>query len=208
MAARRASWRRGRTAARRSRGWPWPTASRTARASRSGSRPGCGPRPGCSRTSRPSTVARALGRLDERGEHPDGRRLARAVGPEQAEDLAATDLERHVADRPAVAEAPTQTGRVEGRGPGPSVTRAKSARAALRLPACPQPSTLPRSPATWSRASRSPAADPTRSGSSTPRAGSTSSASTPTTTRASSCPRRSTSASPSRSSRPTIVASR
>ena len=51
---------------------------------------------------------RAFGRLDERREQPDGRRLARAVGAEQAEELASVDLEVDAADRPAVAESPPE----------------------------------------------------------------------------------------------------
>ena len=69
---------------------------------------------GSVRTSKPSTRGRALGRADERGEQPDGRGLARAVGPEQAEHLATPDIERDVADRPALAEASTQPDGMEG----------------------------------------------------------------------------------------------
>ena len=60
----------------------------------------------------------ALARLDERGQQPDRRRLARAVRPEQAEHLAAEHLEVHPADRPQVAEPPAQTGRAEHDGVG------------------------------------------------------------------------------------------
>ena len=41
---------------------------------------------------------RALGRLGQAEEHQDGRRLARAVLTEQAEDLAGTDVEVEVVD--------------------------------------------------------------------------------------------------------------
>ena len=59
-----------------------------------------------------------LARLDQRGEQPDRRRLARAVGAEQAEDLATEHLEIHVPDRPQLPELAAQTGRPEHDGIG------------------------------------------------------------------------------------------
>ena len=46
----------------------------------------------------PEDADPSLGRPDQAHEHPQRRRLARAVGPEQAEDLAAPHLEGQVAD--------------------------------------------------------------------------------------------------------------
>ena len=107
-----------------SRPYSRPKKSRLARADSGRTGPGVSVRmptrartsSGRSRMSKPSTVGRALARLDERGQHPDGRRLARAVGAEQAEDLAAADVERHVADGPAIPESAAQPDGVEGRG--------------------------------------------------------------------------------------------
>ena len=74
---------------------------------------------GCSVGRRsPSTAGASLGRLDQRGQQPDGRGLARAVGSEQAEDLAARHLEVHPADRPELAEPAAQAGRAEHHGVG------------------------------------------------------------------------------------------
>ncbi len=47
----------------------------------------------------PGHVRDARGRDDRRREHPDGRRLARAVGSEEAEDLAGSDVEVDVTHR-------------------------------------------------------------------------------------------------------------
>ena len=52
----------------------------------------------------PVELERAARRLQQRGEHPDGRRLPRPVGPEEGEDLAAPDVERDVVDGGDVAE--------------------------------------------------------------------------------------------------------
>ena len=56
---------------------------------------------------------RALARGDERGEHPDRRRLAGPVGSQQAQDLAPRDRQIHVADRPQVPKSATEAGRPE-----------------------------------------------------------------------------------------------
>ncbi len=57
-------------------------------------------------------------RREERGERPDRGGLPRAVGPEEPEDLAALDLERHVLEGHAVAESLAQPdGGQRGRGP-------------------------------------------------------------------------------------------
>ena len=50
-------------------------------------------------------VCPALGRRDERGEHPDRRRLPGTVRAEEAENLARADFQGQVADRPSIAEA-------------------------------------------------------------------------------------------------------
>ena len=55
------------------------------------------------RRRRPSTVSSPRVGLAQALEHLDRRRLARAVGPEQAEDLAAADLEADAVDRLHVA---------------------------------------------------------------------------------------------------------
>ncbi len=60
----------------------------------------------------------SLARRDERGQHPDRRRLARAVRAEEAQDLAPEHVEIHPADRPEVPESPAETGRVEHDGIG------------------------------------------------------------------------------------------
>ena len=60
---------------------------------------------GSATTSMPSTVARALGGLAERGEDADGGGLAGAVVAEQAEDGAGGDVEVEVPQGPQVAEA-------------------------------------------------------------------------------------------------------
>ena len=52
----------------------------------------------------PGHRRRARGRFDQRAERPHRRRLAGTVRPEEAEDLAASDLERDVVERAAVAE--------------------------------------------------------------------------------------------------------
>ena len=133
--ARHGSWRPCRRAARRSRGWRSPTASRTAPASRSGSRPAPGRPRARSSTSKPSTVARPSRRRDERGQQPDRRRLAGAVRAEEAEDLAAADLEVHAADRPQVAEPPAEPDGAKHHGVG--VTGRQSAhRHAVGARAC------------------------------------------------------------------------
>src|SRR5208283_4359277 len=49
-------------------------------------------------------------RRQQRGQHPHHRRLARAVGPEQSEHLAAADLEADLVDRGESAEALSQVG--------------------------------------------------------------------------------------------------
>ncbi len=49
-------------------------------------------------------------------EHPDRRRLAGSVRPEQPEHAAAVDLEVEPADRPQVAERAPKPGRVKGDG--------------------------------------------------------------------------------------------
>ena len=46
----------------------------------------------------PGERGRAAGRLQQRGQHVDGGRLAGAVGPQEAEDLARRHLERHAGD--------------------------------------------------------------------------------------------------------------
>ncbi len=103
--------RRGRAAGRRSRG--------SCVADSLSYRPGVSVRmPTRARTSSGCVAdveavdrGRALGRLDQRGEQADGRRLAGAVGAEEPEHLAAADLEVDAADRPAIAEPPAQPGR-------------------------------------------------------------------------------------------------
>ena len=60
----------------------------------------------------------SLARRDERGQHPDRRRLARAVRAEEPQDLAPEHVEVHPADRPEVPESPAETGRVEHDGIG------------------------------------------------------------------------------------------
>ena len=52
-----------------------------------------------SAVSKPSTVTRPGGRLEERGDDPQERRLAGAVGPDEADDLAAIDGQVDVAER-------------------------------------------------------------------------------------------------------------
>jgi hypothetical protein len=54
----------------------------------------------------PATVAAARG--EQRAEHPDGRGLARAVGSEEAIDLAGADLEVETVDGDDVAERAAQ----------------------------------------------------------------------------------------------------
>ena len=63
--------------------------------------------------SRPRTRAAPGGRVEEPEQQADERALARAVGPEEAEDLALADVERHVVERPDRAAA------VPGRRPPP-----------------------------------------------------------------------------------------
>ena len=46
----------------------------------------------------PADARISTGGLDERGEHPDGRALARPVGAEKAEDLALPYVEAHAVD--------------------------------------------------------------------------------------------------------------
>src|SRR5262249_6785196 len=57
----------------------------------------------------------ARGRREQSAQHPDRRRLAGAVAAEEAEDLAATDVERDVVDRDERAEAPRQTADLDRR---------------------------------------------------------------------------------------------
>ena len=65
----------------------------------------------CSRAgSRPSTLTRAAVGAGQALEDLDRRGLARAVWPEQAEDLAALDLERHAVDGTHVAIGLVQVG--------------------------------------------------------------------------------------------------
>ncbi|MEJ7697319.1 MAG: hypothetical protein WKF78_12040 [Candidatus Limnocylindrales bacterium] len=59
---------------------------------------------------------RAFRRPDECRQQPDGRRLARAVGAEETQHLALSDLEIHAADRPPVAEPTTQADATQGHG--------------------------------------------------------------------------------------------
>ena len=54
-----------------------------------------------------------FGRCDERRQQADGRRLARTVGAEEAEDLAPEHLEIHVPDRPQRSERAAQIGGAE-----------------------------------------------------------------------------------------------
>src|SRR6185437_12050935 len=60
----------------------------------------------------PRDGRRAGGRRDERREHPGERSLARTVGPEQAEQFAAVDLEADVVNRGERAEALSQLARL------------------------------------------------------------------------------------------------
>ena len=54
---------------------------------------------GCSSMSKPQIVALPLGFGDQPGEDVDQRRLARAIGPEQAEDLPARHVEADIVER-------------------------------------------------------------------------------------------------------------
>ena len=54
---------------------------------------------------------RARGRKQQRDQHLDRRRFARPVGPEQSEQLALSDLERHPAHRLHLERAPTENAR-------------------------------------------------------------------------------------------------
>ena len=70
---------------------------------------------GASTTSKPSIDALpSLGPISA-VRSADGRRLAGAVGPQEAEDLAAIEREVEVPDRPEVAEAATQVARLDRR---------------------------------------------------------------------------------------------
>ena len=60
----------------------------------------------------------AAGRLDQSGDEPEERRLARAVGTEQREELAAVDGQRQPAQRLRAAEAHRQIRGVDHRGHG------------------------------------------------------------------------------------------
>src|SRR6185503_7914905 len=60
-------------------------------------------------------------RNQEAGEHADGRRLARPVGPQEAEDLARVDLEADVIDGDERSE---RTGQVKGLDDGDTVRHA------------------------------------------------------------------------------------
>jgi len=55
-------------------------------------------------------------RCRQRGEDVDGRGLARAVGPEKAEDLPGIDLEVDTGDRVVLAVALAQVAYEDGRG--------------------------------------------------------------------------------------------
>ena len=59
---------------------------------------------------------RAACRRDQSRQHPQRRRLAGAVRPEQRDDLAAPDLERHVVDDRAQPESPREPGGGDHRG--------------------------------------------------------------------------------------------
>ena len=66
------------------------------------------PPPGSGSTSSPPTTARAGGGLQQAAQHPDGGRFSGAVAPEEAEDLALVDRERHVVHGDETAEAARQ----------------------------------------------------------------------------------------------------
>ena len=104
--ARRARRRTGR-AARRSSGCSRArSAAGRGRARRAARRCARARRSDRATTSRPSTRARARVGDDQRDEHAQHRRLAGAVGAEQAGDLAVGRDERHAVDRAHVALAP------------------------------------------------------------------------------------------------------
>ena len=65
----------------------------------------------------PPTVTRAAGGTEDAGDHPDGGGLARAVGPEQAEQLAAGHLEVDAVDRGELAVALGELGATGSRRP-------------------------------------------------------------------------------------------
>ncbi len=77
----------------------------------------------------PGDRRRARARGDERAERPDGRGLARAVGAEEAEDLAARHVERDVVDGEPIAEALRQ---VPDRYGGHAASRSPAAPGRLR----------------------------------------------------------------------------
>jgi hypothetical protein len=62
----------------------------------------------------PGDARRTLGRLEERTENLDGRRLAGAVGTEKSEDLAGGNRERNVIHSRQVAEAANQPLHLDG----------------------------------------------------------------------------------------------
>ena len=63
----------------------------------------------------PRDVSAARGRRKQRAQHPDRRGLARAVGAQEAEDLAGGDRQVEVADRfDAALERPAQGARLDG----------------------------------------------------------------------------------------------
>ena len=63
----------------------------------------------------PGDARRALGRLEQRAENLDGRRLAGAVGTEKSKDLARGNRERNVIHSSQVAEAANQPLYLDGR---------------------------------------------------------------------------------------------
>ena len=102
-----------RTAARRTPDSGAPSARGTDAVRARGGR--CG-RERRARDSSPSTAAvadRAARRRDERGQHADQRGFAGAVRPEQSEDVAAVDGERHMRDGAAPAEMTRDVGQLD-----------------------------------------------------------------------------------------------
>ena len=85
---------RARSARRKCRGLPAPARGRPRRCDG----------PECPQDARPSIVdARAAGSRNQAGDHLEQRGLAGAIGAENDDDLAATDVERHAVERAMLA---------------------------------------------------------------------------------------------------------
>ena len=80
--------------------------------------------------SRPSTRARPRSGVEHAVEQANGRRLARAVRPEQREHLARRQLERQAVERDVRTEAPGEIVRLDGGGHGGQCDVSKRSRSA------------------------------------------------------------------------------